>query len=66
MGYVTDRDIVDEMSKNLSYWLPYMFGTVMFEPNEIKYATQSRLDLINYASAQKVKLMRGEGLDDFS
>ena len=64
MGYVSKSEIINEISLNMSLWMPYMLGTVNFDPLEIKYATQSKLDLINFVSAQRVNVMNGAGLDD--
>ena len=40
-----------------------MFGTVQFDAEEVRFATQSKLDLVNYASAQHANIMRGGELD---
>lgn len=65
-GFVAKFEIVDEIKKNLGHWLPYMLGSAMFDPTEIKYATQKKLDIISYVSQQRVNIQRGEALDDFA
>lgn len=65
-GYVADFEIVDEIKKNLSYWLPYMLGVMDIDRLEYKYATQKRRDLLIYCATQSIKVKNGEGLEDFA
>jgi len=63
-GYLTSNSVKDEITRNKSTWLPYILGVVNFTPNEVKFAPQWKLDIINYIAVERENIRR-EADSDF-
>lgn len=58
IGFPTNSLIKEEITRNRSVWLPYILGVVDFTQDEVYYATQRKLDIINYIGVERENIRR--------
>lgn len=58
-GYLSNNQVERAIQKHLTYWMPYLLGVSKFSSQDIKYATQSKLDIINYIGIDRINIQRG-------